>query len=119
MGKIIESKQILVVEDEEVIRNSLRRLLERHSYKVKAAITVQESIDKYNLDDFDVIISDLRLPGAPGTDLIKATITPVLIMTSYSSIRSAIDSMKMGAADYIAKPFEHQELIDTVDKIIV
>ena len=119
MGKIIESKQILVVEDEEVIRNSLRRLLERHSYKVTTAITVQESLDKYNLDDFDVIISDLRLPGAPGTDLIKATNTPVLIMTSYSSIRSAIDSMKMGAVDYIAKPFEHQELIDTVDKIII
>ncbi len=119
MGNIIESKQILVVEDEEVIRNSLRRLLERHNYQVTTAITVQESLDKYNLDDFDVIISDLRLPGAPGTDLIKATITPVLIMTSYSSIRSAIDSMKMGAVDYIAKPFEHQELIDTVDKIIV
>ena len=119
MGKIIESKQILVVEDEEVIRNSLRRLLERHSYQVTTAINVQESLDNYNLDDFDVIISDLRLPGAPGTDLINATITPVLIMTSYSSIRSAIDSMKMGAVDYIAKPFEHQELIDTVDKIIV
>ena len=117
MEKIVESKQILVVEDEEVIRNSLRRLLERHSYQVTTAINVQESLDNYNLDDFDVIISDLRLPGAPGTDLIKATITPVLIMTSYSSIRSAIDSMKMGAVDYIAKPFEHQELIDTVDKI--
>ena len=85
MGKIIESKQILVVEDEEVIRNSLRRLLERHCYQVTTAINVQESLDNYNLDDFDVIISDLRLPGAPGTDLIKATITPVLIMTSYSS----------------------------------
>jgi len=119
MGKIIESKQILVVEDEEVIRNSLRRLLERHFYQVTTAINVQESLDNYNLDDFDVIISDLRLPGAPGTDLIKATNTPVLIMTSYSSIRSAIDSMKMGAVDYIAKPFEHQELIDTVDKIII
>ena len=77
MGKLIESKQILVVEDEEVIRNSLRRLLERHSYQVTTAINVQESLDNYNLDDFDVIISDLRLPGAPGTDLIKATITPV------------------------------------------
>ena len=115
MGNMIESKQILVVEDEEVIRNSLRRLLERHNYQVKTAITVQESLDKYNLDDFDVIISDLRLPGAPGTDLIKATITPVLIMTSYSSIRSAIDSMKMGAVDYIAKPFEHQEMIDATN----
>ena len=110
--------QVLVVEDEEVIRNALKRLLERHEYKVSEAGTVKESLEKYDMDQFDVIISDLRLPGAPGTDLIKATKTPVLIMTSYSSIRSAIDSMKMGAVDYIAKPFEHNEIIETVRKII-
>ena len=104
-------KQVLVVEDEEIIRNSLQRLLERYNYKVDGASSVKESLENYNLDDFDVIISDLRLPGAAGTDLIKITKTPVLIMTSYSSIRSAIDSMKMGAVDYIAKPFEHQEMI--------
>ncbi|HBX98920.1 MAG TPA: response regulator, partial [Gammaproteobacteria bacterium] len=89
--------QVLVVEDEVVIRNALKRLLERHKYQVSEAGTVTESLEKYDLDKFDVIISDLRLPGAPGTDIIKATKTPVLIMTSYSSIRSAIDSMKMGA----------------------
>ncbi|MCB1706998.1 MAG: sigma-54-dependent Fis family transcriptional regulator, partial [Halioglobus sp.] len=49
---------------------------------------------------------------------IKATSTPVLIMTSYSSLRSAVDSMKMGAVDYIAKPFEHSEIIETVARII-
>jgi DNA-binding NtrC family response regulator len=96
----------------------LKRLLERHEYKVSEAGTVKESIDNFDMDDFDVIISDLRLPGAPGTDLIKATTTPVLIMTSYSSIRSAIDSMKLGAVDYIAKPFEHSELIESVAKVI-
>jgi len=96
----------------------LRRLLERHEYKVSEAGTVKESIDNFDMDEFDVIISDLRLPGAPGTDLIKATSTPVLIMTSYSSIRSAIDSMKLGAVDYIAKPFEHNELIESVAKVI-
>lgn len=110
--------QVLVVEDEAVIRTALRRLLERHKYKVQEAGTVKETLEKYNMDDFDVIISDLRLPGAPGTDLIKATKTPVLIMTSYSSIRSAIDSMKIGAVDYISKPFEHSEIIETVAKII-
>ncbi|MDP6535363.1 MAG: sigma-54 dependent transcriptional regulator [Gammaproteobacteria bacterium] len=110
--------QVLVVEDEVVIRNALKRLLERHEYQVSEAGTVKESLEKYDMDEFDVIISDLRLPGAPGTDLIKATNTPVLIMTSYSSIRSAIDSMKMGAVDYIAKPFEHNEIIETVGKII-
>ncbi len=110
--------QVLVVEDEVVIRNALKRLLERHEYQVSEAGTVKESLEKYDMDEFDVIISDLRLPGAPGTDLIKATNTPVLIMTSYSSIRSAIDSMKMGAVDYIAKPFEHKEIIETVGKIV-
>ncbi|GJM12202.1 MAG: transcriptional regulator [Pseudohongiella sp.] len=110
--------QVLVVEDEVVIRTALKRLLERHEYKVSEAGTVKESIDNFDMDDFDVIISDLRLPGAPGTDLIKATKTPVLIMTSYSSIRSAIDSMKLGAVDYIAKPFEHNELIESVAKVI-
>ena len=110
--------QVLVVEDEEIIRNALKRLLERHDYEVFEAGTVKESLEMYDMDSFDVIISDLRLPGAPGTDLIKATKTPVLIMTSYSSIRSAIDSMKMGAVDYIAKPFEHNEIIETVAKII-
>lgn len=110
--------QVLVVEDEVVIRTALKRLLERHDYQVSEAGTVKESLEKYDMDEFDVIISDLRLPGAPGTDLIKATKTPVLIMTSYSSIRSAIDSMKMGAVDYIAKPFEHSEIIESVEKII-
>jgi len=111
-------QQVLVVEDEVVIRTALKRLLERHEYKVSEAGTVKESIDNFDMDDFELIISDLRLPGAPGTDLIKATTTPVLIMTSYSSIRSAIDSMKLGAVDYIAKPFEHKELIASVAKVI-
>jgi len=112
------NNQILVVEDEPVIRTALRRLLERHDYKVAEAESVKDSLDRYDMEDFDVIISDLRLPGAPGTDLIKATSTPVLIMTSYSSLRSAVDSMKLGAVDYIAKPFEHSEIIDSVARII-
>ena len=110
--------QILVVEDEVVIRNALRRLLERHGYEVSEAGSVKEALDDFEMDEFDVVISDLRLPGAPGTDLIKATKAPVLIMTSYSSIRSAIDSMKMGAVDYIAKPFDYNEIIETVARII-
>ncbi len=109
---------ILVVEDEAVIRSSLRRLLERHEYKVSEAGSVQEALDNFDINSFDVVLSDLRLPGAPGTDLIKATNRPVLIMTSYSSIRSAIDSMKMGAVDYIAKPFEHSELLESVSKVL-
>src|SRR5690606_6931261 len=110
--------KVLVVEDEPVIRTALRRLLERHDYQVAEAGSVKEAVEQHKMDEFDIVVSDLRLPGAPGTDLIKATRTPVLIMTSYSSLRSAIDSMKMGAVDYISKPFEHEEMLETVAHII-
>src|SRR5690606_8060850 len=67
----------------------------------------------------DLIISDLRLPGAAGTELIRlGEGVPVLIMTSYASLRSAVDSMKMGAVDYIAKPFDHDEMLQAAARIL-
>ena len=106
---------ILIVEDEPIIRKSLRRLLERHKYQVSEAVSVTDACSSYELESFELIISDLRLPGPPGTDLIKrAGPTPVLIMTSYASLRSAVDAMKLGAADYIAKPFDHDDMIKAV-----
>lgn len=111
--------KILIVEDETIIRNALRKLLERNQYEVSEAPSVKEATSKFQLKDFDLIISDLRLPGAPGTDLIKlAGDTPVLIMTSYASLRSAVDSMRMGAVDYIAKPFDHDEMVNAVKRVI-
>jgi two-component system, NtrC family, response regulator HydG len=113
-------KQILIVEDESVIRTALRRLLERNEYLISEAGSVAEAESNFTLTDFDLVISDLRLPGAPGTDLIqKAGEVPVLIMTSYASLRSAVDSMRMGAVDYIAKPFDHGDMIKAVARIIV
>src|SRR5690606_38458052 len=105
---------ILIVEDEDIIRMALRRLLERNGYEVSEATSVQEAAEAHDLDALDAIISDLRLPGLPGTELIKRTHTPVLIMTSYASLRSAIDSMKIGAVDYISKPFEHDEILSSL-----
>jgi DNA-binding NtrC family response regulator len=112
-------EKILVVEDEDVIRGALRRLLEHHGYTVAEAISVQDALTNHRLVDFNLIISDLRLPGAPGTDLITQTEdVPVLIMTSYASVRSAVDSLKAGAIDYIAKPFNHDDMLNTVRQII-
>ena len=111
--------KILIVEDETIIRTALRKLLERNLYEVCEAPSVKEATTKFNLKDFDLIVSDLRLPGAPGTDLIKlAGETPVLIMTSYASLRSAVDSMRMGAVDYVAKPFDHDEMVNAVKRVI-
>lgn len=110
--------RILIVEDETVIRTALRRLLERHAYQVSEAGSVVEALE-LDPQRFDLVISDLRLPGDPGTALIDAAApVPVLIMTSYASMRSAVDALKQGAKDYIAKPFDHDELLDTVAKAL-
>ncbi|MEW8505264.1 MAG: sigma-54 dependent transcriptional regulator [Candidatus Thiodiazotropha sp.] len=110
--------QILIIEDEEVIRRAVKRLLERNGYQVTEAGSVEEAQTR-PLASFDLIISDVRLPGAPGTQIIEtAAPVPVLIMTSYASIRSAVDAMKQGAIDYIAKPFDHDELLMVVERII-
>ncbi|OED44465.1 Fis family transcriptional regulator [Endozoicomonas sp. (ex Bugula neritina AB1)] len=109
---------ILIVEDEEVIRASLTRLLERQHHTVKAVGSVHEA-KQLTLSKFDIIISDLRLPGEPGTEMIKlAPETPVLIMTSYASLNSAVSTMKQGAVDYIAKPFDHGEMLNRVKEIL-
>lgn len=111
--------KILIVEDEEIIRTALRKLLTRNKYDVKEVASVSEATSRHKLDSFDLIISDLRLPGAPGTDLIQlAGEIPVLIMTSYASLRSAVDSMRMGAVDYIAKPFDHEEMLAAVKRVL-
>ncbi len=111
--------RILIVEDETIIRSALRRLLEKNNFAVDDAASVDEATSRFKLEEFNLIISDLRLPGAPGTDLIAlAKSVPVLIMTSYASLRSAVDAMKLGAVDYIAKPFDHDEMISSVESIL-
>ncbi len=109
---------ILIVEDEDIIRNALKKLLQRNGFTTSEAASI-DAAKEFNFADFQLVISDLRLPGGQGTDLIKlAGKTPVLIMTSYASMRSAVDAMKQGAVDYIAKPFDHTEMVETVQRIL-
>lgn len=111
-------QNILIIEDEKVIRSALRQFLEKQKYEVCEAGSIEEAV-RFNLRDFSLIISDLKLPGPSGTEVIKlAGDVPVLVMTSYASLRSAVETMKMGAADYIAKPFDYEEILDTIQGII-
>lgn len=111
--------RILIVEDEDVIRSALRKLLQHNQYSVEEAGSVEEACSRFDLSQFDLVITDLRLPDEPGTVLIqRASGVPVLVMTSYASLRSAVDSMKLGAVDYIAKPFDHDEMLTAIADIL-
>jgi len=93
--------QILVVDSEAHIRQSLRELLEQHGYSVVEARNFDEVGERRDLQSFTVIISELRLPGGLGTDLIQlAAPTPVIISSQSPSIAAAVDAIKLGAADF-------------------
>jgi two-component system, NtrC family, response regulator AtoC len=111
--------RLLVVEDEPVIRSELRRLLSRVGHDVADAESVPAAENEHDLASFDLILTDLRLPGPAGTDLIaRAPGVPVVVMTSYATVKSAVEAMKLGAADYVAKPFDHDELLLVIDRLL-
>jgi len=104
-----------VLEDEGVIRKQLTRLLERQNYEVAGASNVEEAL-QLNPESFDLILADIRLPGRDGNDILKySEQVPVIMMTSFASVRSAVESMKFGATNYISKPFDHDELLRTME----
>jgi len=110
--------RILIVEDEDVIRSELARLLVRAGHEAAEARTVQEG-SALGADGFDLVVADLRLPGGLGTDLIDTCAgTPVLIMTSFATVRAAVEAVQKGAVDFIAKPFDHDEFLLVVDRVV-
>jgi len=110
--------RLLIVEDEEIILKALKRLLERNHYDVTTATTVQQALEAQP-QSFDLVLADLRLPGDEGTAMIPAASpAPVVIMTSHASVRSAVEAMRHGAIDYIAKPFDHDELLIVIERAL-
>ncbi len=88
------SRRVLVVENGAISRGAVSKWLDRHECEDADAVSVKAAITRFNLNEFDLIISDLRVPGGSGAELISlAGAVPVLIMTSYDSLRSAVDIM--------------------------
>ena len=111
--------RILIIEDEVIIRKELRRLLVRRGYEVEEAGSIREALEDHPPQRFDLVLADLRLPGALGTDIIgPSQSVPVVIMTSYASVKSAVEAMKLGARDYITKPFSTQELLARIRAVL-
>ena len=107
---------ILIVDDEEGMRKSLAILFQKEGYVVRPASTGEEALVHFGREPFDLIITDLRMDGMDGIQLLnrmkeKNSDVPVIIMTAYGNIDSAVEAMRIGAADYVAKPFEYDEIL--------
>src|SRR3989337_939333 len=108
-------EKILIVDDEKSIRDFLEIMLKKEGYKVASASSGEEALKVVNQINYDLVISDIRMKGMSGVELLKniKEINPetvVLVVTAYASVDTAIDAMKAGAYDYIAKPFKIEEV---------
>lgn len=113
---------ILLVDDEPLMRLSMVDALEAVGYDVHAAASGTEGIEAVRQKSFDLVITDLRMPGADGLSVLKATKekspqTEVVVITAHGSVESAVGAMKLGAFDYITKPFQMDELLLIVERV--
>jgi DNA-binding NtrC family response regulator len=111
--------RILVIDDEKSILDLLSVVFKKEGYKVETALSPKAALDFINNDDFDLILTDIKLPQMSGMKILKHIIDedpnmPVVMITAYGTIKQAVEALKMGALDYVVKPFNLEEL-----KIIV
>ena len=115
--------KILIIDDEPDICKALRYLLEREEYSVTCTYSGEAGIEAFRKDWFDVVLTDLKMGRVDGMAVLEkikeiSHEMPVIIMTAFGSIESAVEAMKHGATDYIIKPFLNEEIRLTVSRII-
>jgi|UniRef100_A0A7C6EHZ8 two-component system NtrC family response regulator len=115
--------KLLLIEDEQVQRLLLKRILEKEGYTISEAKDGKTGIDLFTNEDFDLVLLDQRLPDMNGLEVIGKIkminpIIPIIIITAYASVQDAVNAMKMGAFHYLNKPVEPDELILTIQKAL-
>ena len=116
-------KPILIVEDEAIMRESLRDWLREEGYEVETAEEGEEALQKIGEKEFGIAVLDLRLPGRDGLEVLKKATAqnPKLkgiIITAYPSVETAVEAMKVGAVDYMVKPFSPDALEKSIQQVL-
>ena len=116
-------KTILLVEDDVTFSNMLKHFLERHQYTVEVSYTIKNATTLLKEHTYNLIFTDLRLPDGNGIDLLKLSKDnnsniPVVLMTGYAEVSTAVQAMKQGAFDYISKPFNPDEVLEVISNAL-
>ncbi|MEW6708354.1 MAG: response regulator [Candidatus Riflebacteria bacterium] len=116
-------KSILIIDDEKNIRLTLTRVFEDGNFKLATAVNGEEALQKMTEEEFALVLLDLNLPGMGGMSVLKHIsqnfpCTRTVIITAHGSVESAVEAMKLGAVDFLQKPFSPAEIRDLVGKIL-
>jgi DNA-binding NtrC family response regulator len=115
--------RILVVDDEMIVCESCKRILEEDGYEVETALGGMEAFEKMKSNPFDIVITDLKMPGIDGMEVLRTFRKEypdaiIIMITGFSTVETAVEAMKLGAFDYISKPFTPDEVSIVVKKAI-
>ncbi|SRR5579884_672452 len=116
-------RNILIVEDDEIFLKPLVKNIERAGYRVATTGNVKEATSLLKKEDFDLVITDKKLPDMDGVEFVKYIKAEnpdlaVIMMTAFGTIESAVEVMKLGAEDYIVKPFSNEEILMAIEKVL-
>lgn len=117
----MSEENILIIDDEKNIRMTLQKTLASDGYEVETAATGQKGLDKANELKPNLILLDLKLPDMEGLEVLKTLgehDANVIMITGYGSVETAVDSMKLGAIDYLRKPFSPDEIREKVNEVL-
>jgi DNA-binding NtrC family response regulator len=119
----VNPNKILIVDDERDICRALEFLLSREGYRIVTADSGQEALRKIEAEDFDLVITDMKMEGMDGLQVLENSLAMrpnliVVIMTAFASVESAVEAMKKGASDYLVKPFINEDVKMTVRRLL-
>jgi len=115
----VEKKKALVIDDEQVVLDSVSRILTDENYDVDVSLRGREGLNQAIEKEYDIVLTDIRMPDIGGMRVLRdikraKPSLPVVMITGYASVRSSVQAMKLGAADYLEKPFNPDQLLETV-----
>ncbi|MGC8657656.1 MAG: response regulator [Desulfomonilaceae bacterium] len=114
---------ILVIDDEQIVHESVRRILEDEGYKIDGAMRVDQALGLLSKHSYDIVLTDLMMPDKSGMEAVQAIaenhpLTGVVMFTGFATVDSAVESMKLGALDYLPKPFTPEELVAVIERAL-
>jgi heterodisulfide reductase subunit A len=120
--KVRKGFRILVVDDELIVRDSLKEWLEVEGFEVDMAASGQDALDKLSRQTYQLMLLDLKMPGMDGVQVLQKALEEsqdlaVVMMTAYATVETAVEAMKIGAQDYLVKPFNPENLIPRVERL--
>jgi DNA-binding NtrC family response regulator len=119
----MEKKKAIVIDDEQIVLDSVSQILIDEDYEVDVSLSGREGLDWAIERPYDIVLTDIRMPDIGGMRVLRdikriKPSLPVVIITGYATAKSAVQAMKLGAADYIEKPFEPEQLLEAVSRAL-